>query len=170
MAARPRLVHRIPLCKLKSYTPSSRQNTRLAQQVTGAALPGQLEVLHGSRLASVLLICSSTLTYTGQSAHSTSQATVKSFRNRHVYWVELMKVSQRTLAGIIEMRHSYFLVEWLIKWQHTDLELHLTIIIIINEEESAKGAWDGISDRLWIVSYEYLDSVMSESNHLFSYV
>lgn len=113
MAARPQLVHRIPLCKLKSYTPSSRQNTRLAQQVAGAALPGQLEVIHGSRLASVVLICSSTLTHTGQSAHSTSQATVKSFRNRNVNWVELMKVSQRTLAGIIEMRHSYFLVEWL---------------------------------------------------------
>lgn len=112
MAARPQLVHRILLGKVKSYTPSSRQNTRLAQQITGAVLPGQLKVLHGSRLASVL-ICSSTLTRTGQSAHSASQATVKSFRNRHVNWVELMKVSQRTLAGIIETRHSYFLVEWL---------------------------------------------------------
>lgn len=168
MAARPQLVHRISLCKVKSYTPSSRQNTRLAQQITGAALPGQLEVLHGSRLASVLLICNSTLTRTGQSTHAASQATVKSFRNRHMNWVELMKVSQRTLAGIIETRHSYVLVEWLNGGIQTWSCTWLSSSSSMRKSQQKVHEMESVRDY---ESYpEYLDSAMSESNHLFSYV
>lgn len=46
---------------------------------------------------------------------------------------------------------------------HVDLELHLTITII-NEEESAKGTQDRIRvTACLITSYEHLDSAMSES-------
>ena len=108
------------------------QNTRLAQQIAGAAPPGQLEALYSSRLSSVLPTRSSTLTHTGKSAYSTSQARVKSFRNRHVNRLELVKVSQRSLAGIIR-NEAFLLSSGVIKWWHLTLT-------IINEEESAKGA------------------------------
>lgn len=113
------------------------QNTRLAQQIAGAAPPGQLEALYSSQLSSVLPMRSTTLTHTGKSAYSTSQARVKSFKNRHVNHLELVKVSQRSLAGIIR-NEAFLLSSGVIKWWHLDLELHLTITII-NEEESAKG-------------------------------